>query len=93
MADPGPVSPCGSGTDARRSRWGRRVSPNPFVTQVYARNMDTKKPWVSAIPSSHIWVARLPADLGPGTHRADIEVVDEYGRTRREAMIVEVTGA
>ncbi|MGU3661547.1 calcineurin-like phosphoesterase C-terminal domain-containing protein [Methylobacterium fujisawaense] len=72
--------------------WKAR-QPDPFVTQVYARNMDTKKPWVSAIASSHIWVARLPADLGPGTHRADIEVVDEYGRTRHEAMIVEVTGA
>lgn len=70
----------------------RTRQPDPFVTQVYARNMHTKKPWVSAIPSSHIWVARLPADLGPGTHRAGIEVVDEYGRTRHEAMIVEVTG-
>ncbi|WP_246688079.1 calcineurin-like phosphoesterase family protein [Methylobacterium sp. WL120] len=67
--------------------------PDPFVTQVYARNADTKKPWVSAIPSSHVWVARLPSDLGPGTHRADVEVLDEYGRARREAMIIEVTGA
>ena len=72
---------------------GKMRLPDPFVTQVYARNADTKKPWVSAIPSSHIWVARLPADLGPGAHRADVEVVDEYGRSRHQAMIIEVTGA
>ena len=71
----------------------RTRQPDPFVTQVYARNADTKKPWVSAIPSSHVWVARLPSDLGPGTHRADVEVLDEYGRARNEAMIIEVTGA
>ena len=72
---------------------GKARQQDPFVTQIYARNVDTKKPWVSAIPSSHIWVARLPVDLGVGAHRADIEVMDEYGRARHEAMIVEVTGA
>ncbi len=72
---------------------GKARQPDPFVTQVYARNMDTKKPWVSAIPSSHIWVAWLPSDLGPGTHRADVEVMDEYGRGRHGAIIIEVTGA
>ena len=71
----------------------RTRQPDPFVTQVYARNGDTKKPWISAIQSSHFWVGRLPADLAPGTHRADVEVLEEYGRPRHEAMIIEVTGA
>ena len=67
--------------------------PDPFVAQVYARNAETRKPWVKAEPSSHIWVARLPADLGPGTHRADVFVIDEYGREARDALIIEVTSA
>ncbi|MBV9221426.1 MAG: calcineurin-like phosphoesterase family protein, partial [Methylobacteriaceae bacterium] len=34
------------------------VRPDPFVEEEYARNEATKKPWVKAEPSSHIWVAR-----------------------------------
>ena len=67
--------------------------PDPFVEQVFARNAATKKAWVKAEPSTHIWTARLPADLGPGTYRAEIQVVDEYGRERRDGMLIEVVGA
>ncbi|WP_375463185.1 calcineurin-like phosphoesterase C-terminal domain-containing protein [uncultured Methylobacterium sp.] len=67
--------------------------PDPFVEQVYARNAATKKPWVKAEPSTHIWTMRLPADLSPGTHRASVEVIDEYGRPRTDAMLIEVVGA
>lgn len=66
---------------------------DPFVEQVYARNADTKKPWVKAEPSTHIWTMRLPPDLEPGTHRADIRVEDEYGRERRDHLVIEVEGA
>ncbi len=67
--------------------------PDPFVEQVFARNAASKKSWVKAEPSTHIWTARLPADLGPGTHRAEIRVVDEYGREHRDGMLIEVVGA
>ena len=67
--------------------------PDPFVEQVYARNADTKKPWVKAEPSTHIWTARMPLDLSPGTHRADIRVTDEYGRERKDHLVIEVVGA
>jgi hypothetical protein len=69
----------------------RRVRrPDPFVQQVFARNVATKKSWVKAEPSSHIWMTRLPADLEPGTHRADIRVEDEYGRERRDHLVLEI---
>jgi hypothetical protein len=42
--------------------------PDPFVEEVFARNEATKKPWVKAEPSSHIWTARLPGDLETGAH-------------------------
>jgi hypothetical protein len=72
----------------------RRVRrPDPFVSQIFLRNPLTKKSWVRAEPSSHIWMGRLPADLEPGTHRADFLVTDEYGRERRDHLVVEVVGA
>lgn len=66
--------------------------PDPFVQEVYARNMATKKPWVNAEASSHIWVARLPADLAAGTHCVHVRAIDEYGREHRDHLVVEVVG-
>ena len=43
----------------------RRARPDPFVEEVFARNEATKKFWVKAEVSSHIWTARLPGDLAP----------------------------
>jgi hypothetical protein len=66
--------------------------PDPFVEEVFARNEATKKPWVKAEPSSHIFSARLPGDLETGTHCVAVRAVDEYGREHRDHLIVEVTG-
>jgi len=71
----------------------RIVRPDPFVEEVFARNEATKKPWVKAEPSSHIWSARLPADLEAGTHCIAVRVVDEYGREHRDHLVVELTAS
>ena len=69
-----------------------RVSrPDPFVEEVFARNEATKKPWVKAEPSSHIWSARLPGDLEAGTHCIAVRAIDEYGREHRDHLVVELT--
>jgi hypothetical protein len=65
---------------------------DPFVVEVYARNRETKKPWVEAAKSSHVWQAGLPADLSTGTHRVAVRGTDEYGRTHATSMVLEVTG-
>jgi hypothetical protein len=70
----------------------RDIRPDPFVQEVYARNEATKKPWVKAEPCSHIFVARLPADLGAGTHCVKVRAVDEYGRVHDDSLVVEITG-
>ena len=67
--------------------------PDPFVEEVFARNEATKKPWVKAEPSSHIWSARLPADLEAGTHCVAVRVIDEYGREHGDHLIVELTSS
>ena len=67
-------------------------TPDPFVAEVFARNEATKKPWIKAEPSSHIWTARLPADLGAGTHRVVVTAITEYGDAVSGRLALEVTG-
>ena len=64
---------------------------DPFVEELYARNVDTKKPWVSATRSTHVWQTTLPADLAVGTHRLTVRATDEYGRQHLGWMVLEVT--
>ena len=71
----------------------RESRPDPFVEEVFARNEATKKPWVKAETCSHLWSARLPADLEAGTHRVAVRVSDEYGREHRDHIIIEVVSA
>jgi 3',5'-cyclic AMP phosphodiesterase CpdA len=70
----------------------RRAGPDPFVAEVYARNKATKKSWVKAEACSHLWAARLPADLAPGAHRVVVEATTEYGDVVSGALALEVTG-
>jgi len=70
----------------------RVARPDPFVEEVFARNEATKKSWVSADDSSHIWTARLPGDLAPGTYRVVVEASGEYGQPLSGRLALEVTG-
>jgi hypothetical protein len=65
---------------------------DPFVVEVYDRNRESKKPWVEAAKSSHLWQGNLPSDLGAGTHRVVVRATDEYGRIHLGSMVLEVTG-
>jgi len=51
-----------------------------------------KKPWVEPVVSSHLWVADLPDDLGPGTYTLTVRAVDEFGRPHHAHRVLEVTG-
>lgn len=62
----------------------------PFVQEVFARNQATKKPWAGVELCSHIWVARLPADLDAGTHCIMVRAIDEYGREHHDRLCLEV---
>jgi len=68
-----------------------RGRPDPFVEDVYARNEATKKPWVKAETSSHVWTARLPP-LGPGIYPMVVEAVNEYGATVSTRQALELEG-
>ena len=70
----------------------RRARPDPFVQEVFARNEATKKAWVKAEDCSHIWTARLPGDLAPGTYPVVVEATGEYGQPLSGRLALEVTG-
>ena len=70
----------------------RKTMPDPFVAEVFARNEGTKKPWIKAEPSSHMWVARLPTDLTAGTHAVVVTARTEYGDVVSGRLALEVTG-
>jgi hypothetical protein len=69
----------------------RESRPDPLVQELFARHEATKKPWVKADASSHIWTVRLSPKLEPGTHTLAILVRDEYGRSYTEHAVIEVT--
>jgi len=57
----------------------RQTMTDPFVAELFARHPALTKSWVKAEVSSHIWTARLPADLPAGAHRVVVEATTEYG--------------
>ena len=68
----------------------RVARPDPFIVQGYARHPEFIKPWVKPRPSSHLWVAPLPAGLKPGTYAIKVLAIDEYGRDHSDGMVLEV---
>ncbi len=66
---------------------------DPHTVELYHRNAASKKSWVDAIPSTHIWSADLPDDLGPGTYTLSVRAVDEFGRTHHGHRVVEIMGS
>jgi hypothetical protein len=66
---------------------------DPSTDELVRRNIATVKPWVQAQPSSHLFVADLPDDLGPGTYTVTVRAVDEFGRTHHAHRVLEVLGS
>ena len=81
QVDDGPLLPM-----ARVSR------ADPHVLESFSRHAESKKSWVEALPSSHLWSADLPDQLGPGTYTITIRAEDEFGRVHHAHTVLEVTG-
>jgi hypothetical protein len=64
---------------------------DPFITELCRQDHSMQKPWVKALPSSHLWRAPLGTDVAPGTHRLTIRVNDEYGREHLAHLVLEVS--
>jgi hypothetical protein len=70
----------------------RENRPDPFVQEVFSRNAERTKPWVKAENASHVWTARLPADLKVGAYPILVEATGEYGQSLKGRALLEVTG-
>ena len=66
---------------------------DPSYLELSERHGDVIKPWVEPEPSTHIWIADLPDDLGPGTHLVSVAAVDDFGSTHHGHKILEITGS
>ncbi|MEQ8859994.1 MAG: calcineurin-like phosphoesterase family protein [Pseudomonadales bacterium] len=66
--------------------------PDPYMLEVFARNEATKKSWLEATPSSHLFSADVPDDLQPGTYTVTVRATDEFGRVHHGHRIMEITG-
>jgi len=68
----------------------RTLRPDPFVEELYARNAATIKSWVKPDKCTHLWTARLPADLGPGVHTLTVRARNEFGKQHTGRMVLEI---
>jgi len=68
----------------------RVASTDPHVARVFARHAALQKPWMRALPSSHLWRAPLPPELRPGAYCATVSAEDEYGRRLGAHLLFEV---
>lgn len=69
----------------------RRI--DPWVNELFLRHVATKKPWVKAELSTHVFVAGLPEDLGPGVYTLTVRASDEFGRVHHAHQVVEIAGS
>ncbi len=66
---------------------------DPYMIENFTRNVNTRKSWLRAAPSSHLWSADLPDDLSPGTYTLSVRATDEFGREHHAHSILEITGS
>jgi hypothetical protein len=78
------------GRSAARIVMQRTTAPDPFFADLCRRHAALQKPWVTPVPSSHLWTAPLCPNLAPGAHRLTLRAVDEYGREHTAHMMLEV---
>ena len=91
LYDGGPRSEVSYSIDGSANRPMQRIlRTDPFVTELYLRNADTKKPWVQPTPCTHLWQAALPESVTAGTHRLLVLARDESGANHQGGTVLEV---
>ena len=71
----------------------RKLAPDPSYLELTERHVAAIKPWVEPRPSTHLWTADLPDDLGPGTHLVSVAATDEFGGIHHGHKVLEITGS
>jgi len=69
----------------------RAAVADPFIATLFAQHPETLKPWVAAVPSSHLWKGPLPRGLSPGAHCLTVRARNEFGVEHTAHVVLEVT--
>lgn len=70
----------------------RVLRRDPHIVEQYNRHRDTKKSWVEATMSTHIFEADLDDSIPEGTHTVTVRAVDEFGRVHHGHTVLEIVG-
>ena len=68
----------------------RVLRKDPYMLEQYARHRSTKKTWVEATLSTHLFEADLDANLPQGVHAITVQAEDEFGRLHHGHTVVEI---
>jgi hypothetical protein len=68
----------------------RTEMADPYVAGLVAAHASTFKPWLRAVPSTHVWKAPLPAGLRPGAHRVTVRARQPCGAEHVAHIVLEV---
>ncbi len=69
----------------------RTIRQDPYILEQFNRHRDTKKSWVEATPSTHLFVGDLDDTLGVGTHTVTVQAKDEFGRIHHGHAVLEIS--
>lgn len=70
----------------------RVLRPDPYIVEQFNRFEATRKSWVKASLSTHIFEADLDDSLGVGSYAVTVRAVDEFGRVHHGHTVLEITG-
>ena len=70
----------------------RVLRKDPFIVEQFNRHRESKKSWVEARPSTHLFEADLDDTLGAGTYTVTVRAVDEFGRVHHGHTVLEIFG-
>ena len=68
----------------------RILRKDPYMLEQYARHRSSKKTWVEATLSTHLFEADLDASLPPGVHAITVQAEDEFGRIHHGHTVLEI---
>ena len=92
LFDGGPKSQVYFSVAGRAEQAMQRVTRiDPKILESFTRHQATRKSWVQATASSHLYEADLPDDLPVGVYTLSVRAVDEFGQTHHGHSILEIT--
>ena len=93
LFDGGPKSEMAYKIDDGQYRPMKRVlRKDPFIIEQFNRHRESKKSWVEARPSTHLFEADLDDSLKAGTYTVTVRAVDEFGRVHHGHTVLEILG-